>query len=628
MIKYFKKILDKKKLVGVTIFFLSAIFMLPISSASALTNEQFINFNYDVISIPDNYVYQFNKVVNYLKKTYPDKHSVVSFKFNYSDTDSSVVIPTHIGVLIADDFIKVRPRLKYDYWSGYVLNCYDTEFDYLMKQSPLNEFDFNDIGSNFTTVSTCNNYDIGLAFNILNIALPNNSIKNLPYNYFLSSIIDNYFTRTLFYYTSHDLLYYGKGNDWFIPTKFNDGNISDKFIPYYNYYNEGLVSYDTSQFEHILPYRVSDYEEGEVIDYMEFQFVPYAKQGKPIQEINDIIVGGNTFFIEQSYHYPFEIDDILNYEVYEKDIDNEYSKWQKKGDYLTSDTVLKFEKWQDPEFKEHYDIVIKNNELNGKTKKYKVKINFKDNVIVKSFDVFSYRPKDYNVIFDGSCKGLSCVPRNYRNNIPKDFYPTSARVVPKNELLFGLETLFIPGDVDYVLLYSNDLINSQKVVIKNEHFSSKLKIYDYDITQKNIINDSNYIDKNDDYYLYEKVLNKNNLWYLEVLDKNYNYDYHAGYYIYISSGIDYKFIYNNVENDNKIIINDEEFIFNEPPFNSERYELDKSISDNVNHLKKGINSFNTLYSTFYNNLSIEFKIVHNIFFTLLFALIVWKVITL
>lgn len=61
--------------------------------------------------------------------------------------------------------------------------------------------------------------------------------------------------------------------------------------------------------------------------------------------------------------------------------------------------------------------------------------------------------------------------------------------------------------------------------------------------------------------------------------------------------------------------------FPEPPA-----EEISNINDGVNLLKDGIRAVHILYSTFYNNLTIEFKILHNVFFTMLIILIVVKVV--
>lgn len=245
---------------------------------------------------------------------------------------------------------------------------------------------------------------------------------------------------------------------------------------------------------------------------------------------------------------------------------------------------------------------------------FKIKIFPKDNIkiqnlhLLDSFDTYN-SSLDYYLI-----------PKSWKinnKNYTYDYF-TSGFIQGTVSELDNLKEINLPPGVNKIFLYSN--IDTLSTIIGYD-FNEKRRLYNYSLSQKNITSTVNSFEILDSFntkwnnlYKIEKNIYNDDIFYLELLDIH-----SLGYTLWVSQDVEYKFFI-----DKTIIIKDETIDNVLNPDRQETIDTDANFS----HFKKGFSAVNILYGTFYNNLTSEFKFLHNFLITLMILSVVFWVVML
>ena len=559
MIKYFKKIFYKKKLAGITICFLSAIFMIPILSVSALGEvinpyfERPLNDNIFTTFKPS---YIYNEYYNELKNYYENYYQI---EYPYylifgADSDTANRKPMILIFQNQNDLEKLEVYISANYGTkvgfNFILNPNSNgmkcEFRVISgNEQIVCDNNIYSLETNFGYCSTKNGCQEGVdSLNNLfdtNMSIPITlGIRNSSPN------ATNYLT-----FNYKDVLYnYGDiiVNDL---SKIGSDVEHPDYISARKLYNFQIDLENQSHLEytHSLRFNYGDYQQNPI--FKGFKFIGLTNNNGLYhwEETNKCYINNNDYQVVSNNDY-FEIS-VSNI----------------KGDCL-----------------DYYD-------------KIRLIVNL-DNLMIKDIP---------NIQGDSNSMG-------YFNFLSH----SSVVDVFSNYKYVNFTTN--KNNVKFDLLVKESFDGK----FENRHFFKYFDKNELKTTDEYVNNHIGpYPVYNNMYKLHNVILDKTKgltVFKMDVMENE----------IFI---FEYKNIYysltNNDFNKNVKIIDEEgtpqevdiDVEYPDPPS-----ENITDINVGVGSLKDGISVVHTLYSTFYNNLTVEFKILHNLFFTLLIISIVIKVV--
>ena len=562
MIKYLKKIFYKKKLAGITICFLSVIFLMPISNASALgeITDRHIEFHDKFFEYrPDfNYIYE------------QQYENALYYAINNNLTDY-VIIP----------------------------RSFNSVFLFILKnQHPLN------LG---------NDLSIDLGFRWYNsnnkefyfVVKDKNDSPHFKVDYYIFE--NNSFSK----YSSEVLV--GQpfnSNSHLFPqskTNYNDYSVNDNLnFPIYcegncNIYFWGRPNYSPYYFESI-KYKDVVYNWEDNLDFLlnndeeDDDYIPQRKLYNFQIDLKNQshLEYTHSFKIDyNAYNRPFE-NLLKGFEFVGLVNDNGLYHWEK-----TDSCYINNNDYQLLSSDERFRIDIAN--INGDCLDYydRVKLIVKLNNATLKLDynlsIDTNSSIYYNFLSDSS---VVDVFSNYKYvNFTTD----------KNNVNFDL---FVKESSDGKF--------------ENRHFFKYFDKNELKTTDEYVNNHIGpYPVYNNMYKLHNVVLNKDKGLTVFKMNKMNNevftFEYNDIYYSLTDNDFNKNVKIVDEEGTPQVVDIDVEYP--DPPS-----ENIINVNVGVSSLKDGISVVHTLYSTFYNNLTVEFKILHNLFFTLLIISIVIKVV--
>ncbi len=595
MIQYLKKIFFKKKLAAFIIVFLSAISIVPILSVSAkgeiippvynypLNDDLFHPNSFRNTDIKNDYIDFYYELLEYYNNTLSSYYDTYVIRANVSPTYSAL-----------KNWYLDKPRLFFfnseNVDSGFLLrnrNDYLHAFSVSMKFKNINSIHSLSLGTNNNIETNNHNLSKG-EFQLASSYMPSNTSE---------------------YYKFHIETNLRKPVIW-------DGGISGgaNTITFRNeLYNRGDI---------IFSFDVKDLEPNENLKGI-YNYAGKAPTNLEFVEYNFVVDNLNdnkfTFYLKDPIT-EIKTDDFESFDLSYRNLNSDPNDPFIFIDSFSINDPYSFIKTRDINFDfiEFYfdgaeyreDLYFLNDILDQV--EFKIKIFPKDNTKIQNLNLLdsfdTYNPSlDYYLI-----------PKKWKvnnKNYTFDYFTTGFIQGTVSEL-DNLKEINLPPGVNKLFLYSNT--DTLSTVIGYD-LTDKRRLYNYSLSQQNIVSTVNNFEILDSFntkwqnlYKIEKNIYNDEIFYLELLDVH-----SLGYTLWVSQEVEYSFF-----NDKTITIKDVPI---DNVSNPDRQEI-IDIDNNLSHFKKGFNAVNILYGTFYNNLTTEFKFLHNFLITLIIlSVVLWVV---